>query len=101
MNGYRESDSLIVSEKPLNKTGNNKPAAEKVEKRRLAKRNPSKQNRSQAQSWIILPNELDRIRHAVLNVCASLLEAGAQCISSARWDLYGGCRVIGIPTVIS
>jgi len=64
MNGYRESDSLIVSGKPLNKIGDNKPMAEKVEKRRLAKRNPSKRNRSQAQSWIILPNELDRIRYA-------------------------------------
>ena len=28
MNGYRESDSLIVSKKPLNKIGDNKPAAE-------------------------------------------------------------------------
>jgi len=64
MNGYRESDSLIVLKKPLNKTGDNKPVAEKVEKRRLAERNPSKQNRNQAQSWIFLPNELDRIRHA-------------------------------------
>jgi len=33
------------------------------------------------------------------NACASTLEAGAQCISSARWDLCGGCRVTGIPTV--
>ena len=33
MNGYRESDSPIVSEKPSNKTGDNKPVAEKVEKR--------------------------------------------------------------------
>jgi len=64
MNGYRESDSPIVSEKPLNKTGDNKPVAEKVEKRGLAERNPSKRNRSQAQSWIFLPNELDRIRYA-------------------------------------
>ena len=64
MNGYRESDSPIVSEKPLNKTGDNKPEAEKVEKRGLAERNPSKRNRNQAQSWIYLPNELDRIRHA-------------------------------------
>ena len=48
MNRYRESDSLIISEKPSNKIGDNKPMAEKVEKRRLAKRNPSKQNRSQA-----------------------------------------------------
>ncbi len=39
MNGYRESDSLIVSGKPLNKTGDNKPVAEKAEKRRLAKGN--------------------------------------------------------------
>lgn len=59
MNGYRESDSPIVSEKPLNKTGDNKPVAEKVEKRGLAERNPSKQNRSQAQSLEILPNALD------------------------------------------
>ncbi len=48
----------------MNKTGDNKPVAEKAEKRRLAKRNPSKRNRNQAQSWIFLPNELDRIRHA-------------------------------------
>jgi hypothetical protein len=99
MNGYRESDSLIVSGKPVNKIGDNKPMAEKVEKRRLAKRNPSKRNRSQTQGWIILPNELERIRYAAWNACASTLEAGAQCISSARWDLYGGCRVTGIPTV--
>ena len=64
MNGYRESDSPIISEKPANKTGDNKPVAEKVEKSGLAERNPSKQNRSQAQSWIFLPNELDRIRYA-------------------------------------
>ena len=25
-------------------------------------------------------------------------EVGAQCVSSARWDLCGGCRVTGIPT---
>jgi len=32
MNGYRESDSPIISEKPLNKTGDNERVAEKVEK---------------------------------------------------------------------
>ena len=64
MNGYGESDSPIVSEKPSNKTGDKKPVAEKVEKRGLAERNPSKRNRTQAQSWIFLPNELDRIRYA-------------------------------------
>jgi hypothetical protein len=66
MNGYRESDSFIVSKKPLNKIGDNKPMAEEVEKRRLAERNPSKRNRSQAQNWVILPNELDRIRHSAM-----------------------------------
>ena len=45
MNGYRKSDSLILSEKSLNKIGYNKPMAEEVEKRRL-ERNPSKRNRS-------------------------------------------------------
>ena len=39
MNGCRKSDSPIVSEKPLNKTGDNKPVAEEVEKRGLAKGN--------------------------------------------------------------
>lgn len=63
-NGCRESDSPIVSEKPSNKTGDNKPVAEEVEKRGLAERNPSKRNGTQAQDWIILPNELDRIRYA-------------------------------------
>ena len=38
MNGYRESDSLILSEKSPNKIGDNKPIAEEVEKRRLAER---------------------------------------------------------------
>ncbi|MCP3678531.1 MAG: group II intron reverse transcriptase/maturase, partial [Deltaproteobacteria bacterium] len=64
VNGCRESDSLIVSEKLSNKIGDNKPMEEEVEKRRLAERNPSKRNRGQTQSWIILPSELERIRHA-------------------------------------
>ncbi len=42
MEGYRESDSPIVSKRPSNKTGDNKPVAEKVKKRGLAERNPSK-----------------------------------------------------------
>jgi len=45
MNGYRESDSLILSKKPSNKTGDNKPVAEKVEKRRLAKGNSVERNK--------------------------------------------------------
>ena len=57
---------FIVSEKPLNKIGDNKPVAQEVEKRRLAERNPSKRNRSQAQNWVILPIEMERIRHSVM-----------------------------------
>jgi len=64
MNGYRESDSLIVSGKPLNKIRDNKRMAEEVEKRGLAKRNLSKRNKGQTQCWTTLPNELDRIRYA-------------------------------------
>ena len=64
MKSYRESDNLIVSEKSPNKTGDKKPVAEEMEKRRLAERNPSKQNRNQAQNWAFLPSELERIRYA-------------------------------------
>jgi hypothetical protein len=39
MNGYRESDSPILSKKPPNKTVDNKPVAEEMEKRGLAKGN--------------------------------------------------------------
>jgi len=64
VNGYRESDSPIVSGKPSNKTGDNKPVAEKVEKKGLAERNPSKRNKGQTKCWVTLPNELERIRQA-------------------------------------
>ena len=50
----------------MNKIGDNKPVAQEVEKRRLAERNPSKRNRSQAQNWVILPIEMERIRHSVM-----------------------------------
>ncbi len=62
MNGYRESDSFIVSRKPLNKTGDNKPVAEKVEKRRLAKGNSVERNKDRALSRGTLPSEPTRIR---------------------------------------
>jgi len=68
MNGYRESDSFIVSEKPSNKGRDNKRSAERVEKRRLAKGNSSKRNRGQAQNWITLPSELERVRQAAQSI---------------------------------
>jgi hypothetical protein len=62
MNGYRESDSPIVSEKPSNKTGDNKPVAERVEKRGPAKGNSVERNKDRAQNRGTLPSEPTRIR---------------------------------------
>ncbi len=64
MNGYRESDSLIVSGKPLNKTGDNKPVAEKVEKRGLAKGNSVERNKDRALNRGTLQSEPTRIRQS-------------------------------------
>jgi hypothetical protein len=64
MNGCRESDSLIVSEKPSNKVRDRKRATERVERRRLAKGNSSKRNKGQTQCWTTLPHELERVRQA-------------------------------------
>jgi len=65
MNGYRESDSFIVSKKPLNKTGDNKPVAEKVEKRRLAKGNSVEQNKGRTLNRGTLQSEPTRIRQSM------------------------------------
>ena len=53
-----------------------------------------------------LQRALERIRQVACrdntlipnSVCASPPEVGAQCGSSARWDLCGGRRVTGVPT---
>ena len=65
MNGYRESDSLIVSKKPLNKIGDNKPVAEKAEKRRLAKGNSVERNKDRALNRGTLQSETTRIRQSM------------------------------------
>jgi len=65
MNGYRESDSLIVSKKLSNKTGDNKPVAEKVEKRGLAKGNSVRQNKDRALNRGTLQSEPTRIRQSM------------------------------------
>ena len=63
-NGSRESDGSIVSGKPSNKVRDNKRAAERVERRELAKGSPSKRNRAWTQSQTILQRELERVREA-------------------------------------
>ena len=65
MNGYRESDSPIISEKPSNKTGDNKPVAEKVEKRGLAKGNSVERNKGRALNRGTLQSEPTRIRQSM------------------------------------
>ncbi len=40
---------------------------------------------------------LERVREAAMSLRYTP-EVGAQCISSACWDLCGGCRATGIPT---
>ena len=65
MNGYRESDSPIISEKPSNKTGDNKPVAEKVEKRGLAKGNSVERNKDRALNRGTLQSETTRIRQSM------------------------------------
>jgi len=60
--GSRESDSPIVSKKPLNKETAAAVLAEGVQRRGLAKGNVVKQPRVRAQYRGALQQELDRIR---------------------------------------
>jgi hypothetical protein len=64
MNGYRDSESLIVSKKPLNKIRHRRHMAERMEKRRLAKGNSSMRNKGKTQCWLTLSRELERVRQA-------------------------------------
>ncbi|MDP2735488.1 MAG: reverse transcriptase domain-containing protein, partial [bacterium] len=65
MNEPEKSDNSIVSGKPANKAGLRSPAAELVEKRELAKGNPSQQTSRRTQSRGRLQQMLGRIRQAV------------------------------------
>lgn len=65
MHGHRESDNSIVSEKPVNKAAMQEAAAEPVEKRELAKGNPSEQTKARTQRRSTLQHALTRIRQAI------------------------------------
>ena len=103
MNERGKSYSPIVPGKLPNKGLGALRSAEGVEGRGLAEGNPIQQTRSRTQSRKDLQHAVERIRQAARksNDCASLPKAGAQCGSSARWDLCGGCRATGIPTAIA
>jgi hypothetical protein len=101
MNERGKSDSSIVPEKLPNKGCGTPQPAEGVEERGLATGNPIQRTRSRTQSRRELQHVLERIRQAERsNVCTLLPKAGAQCGSSACWDLSGGRRVTGVPTGI-
>ena len=76
MNGYRESDSFIVSKKLPNKTGDNKPMAEEVEKRRLAKGNSVERNKGRALNRGTLQSEPIRIRQSKLPITLCVITRG-------------------------
>jgi len=97
MYDHGKSDSSILPEKLPNKGCGAPQSAEEVEGRGLAKGNLVQQNRVRTQWREALRRALEWIRQAV-SACASEPEVGAQCGSSACWDLCGGCRVTGIPT---
>ena len=62
MTGRGKSDSFVVPEKSPNKA--KAPAAEAMEGRGLAKRNPVEQNRPRTQCRTGLPSALERVRKA-------------------------------------
>ena len=124
MYGDGKSDRLIVAEKRSNKECGAPQSAESVERSGLTKGNSFQQNRFRTQCrygsiWTTLNGHEARNRghgqgtvptsipnacemrwngYGRQSVCASTPEVGAQCGSSARWDLCGGRRETGVPT---
>jgi hypothetical protein len=90
MHEHGKSDSPIVPAKLPNKA----EAAEAVEGRGLTEGNANQQNTPRTQSRNVdVSSALDRMR-AVFSL---LPEVGAQCGSTARWDLWMGSGVTPIP----
>src|SRR6185312_6480911 len=108
MNERGKSDSPVVPAKPLNKTV--RTVAEVVEGRGLAKGNTASTTRPGHRAGPVAPNGLDRVRESVrkdkgttpspTHAFTSAPKAGAQCVSSARWDLRGGPPARAVPTAI-
>ena len=106
MNERGKSDSPVVPAKPPNKT----PVAEVVEGRGLAKGNTASTTRPGHRAGPGAPNGLDRVRESAgkdkgttpspTHAFTSAPKAGAQCVSSARWDLRGGPPARAVPTAI-
>ena len=104
MNERGKSDSPVVPAKPLNKI----LVAEVVEGRGLAKGNTASTTCPGHRAGPGAPNGLDRVRESArkdkgttpspTHAFTSAPKAGAQCVSSARWDLRGGPPARAVPT---
>ena len=98
MNERGKSDSPVVPANPPNKTAC--AVAEVVEGRGLATGNTASTTRPGHRAGPGAPNGLDRVRESArkdkgttpspTHAFTSVPKAGAQCVSSARWDLRGG-----------
>ena len=97
MHDHGKSDGPILPVKLPNKGCGAPRSAEGVAGRGPAKGNLGQRDRVRTQWWDTLQHALDRIRQVVKRLRVRP-EVGAQCGSSACWDLCGGCRVTGIPT---
>ncbi len=92
-----KSDKAVVPMKQLN--NEDLSLAEIVEGRALPKRNAGQSTAVRTQSRGTASSELAGVRQAVhCYPLTFVLEGGAQCVSSACWDLCGGYRATGIPT---
>jgi len=90
-----KSDKVIVPKKHSNKEG--LPCAEIVEERTLPKRNTSQATAVQTLSRGAASSGLAGVRQTGI-VRRSYSREEPSAVSSARWDLFGGYRVTGIPT---
>jgi hypothetical protein len=97
MNEREKSDRLVLPVKLPNNAA--RAAAEVVEGRGLREGNAASKTRPGLRAGQGASSALDRVRRTVGSRGLTLLpERGAQCGSSARWDLRGGRLATGVPT---
>ncbi len=95
MYGHEKSDEPVGPANCWNKAPQG--VADGGEERGSAKGNPHQQNTHRTQSRGSVLNALQRVRQVASSDLTSEPEAGAQCGSSARWDLCGGSPSGNLP----
>jgi hypothetical protein len=97
MDEREKSDRPVVPVKLPNNAA--RAVAEVVEGRGLRKGNVASKTRPEHRAGQGAPSALDRVRRIAGARGSTLLpERGAQCGSSARWDLRGGRVATPVPT---